>query len=342
MKVPPPLSFLMIGCETSRRRLPASLPVLIALLLTGCDGVQSALDPAGTEAERVYKLFLFMSAGAGVIWLVVFGTATYAMRVRPHEHKERTARQFIFWGGVIFPVVVLAGLLTFGLSLIPELRAAGDGLRISVSGEQWWWRVAYHRPGSSTPVTSANEIRLPAGQRVELTLESPDVIHSLWIPSLGGKLDMIPGRTTRLVLEPTRTGTFRGVCAEFCGPSHALMAFPVVVMEQEAFDAWLAGRASPARPGADVSEGEALFRQAGCGSCHAVRGTAADGTIGPDLTHVGSRLSLGAGILPNDTASFVRFIRQVELIKPGARMPSFAMLPEEDVSAIARYLESLQ
>lgn len=322
--------------------------VLAAGVLPGCEGIQSALHPAGYEADRVFWLFLIMLGGSGVIWLIVFGTATYAMRIHPHAHEERVASRFIFWGGVVFPTVVLAGLLAVGLTMIPELRKAGDGLRIAVSGEQWWWRVAYYPEGSNEPIPSANEIRLPVGERVELILDSPDVIHSFWIPPLGGKMDMIPGRTTRLVLEPTRTGTFRGVCAEFCGESHALMAFSVVVMELDAFDAWLREQSAPAQSGNPGGGGGAnesghdLFLRSGCAACHSIRGTEAAGVIGPDLTHVGSRLSLGAGILPNDVPAFTRFINDVETIKPGALMPSFAMLPEDEVTAIARYLASLE
>src|SRR5690606_18105558 len=130
------------------------------------------------------------------------------------------------------------------------LRAAGDGLTVAVSGEQWWWRVDYRTADGNGVVRSANEIRLPAGRRVELVLDSPDVIHSFWIPPLGGKMDMIPGRTTRLVLEPERPGSYRGACAEYCGLSHALMAFSVEVMESAAFDEWLAREAAPAREAA--------------------------------------------------------------------------------------------
>jgi cytochrome c oxidase subunit II len=199
-------------------------------------------------------------------------------------------------------------------------------------------------PGRDAPVASANEVRLPRGQRVEIELSSPDVIHAFWIPSLGGKVDMIPGRVNRLVLEPTRAGSFRGVCAEFCGESHALMAFSVEVMEPAAFEQWLAeqaaGAVAPATP--EAMRGQALFEQVGCGACHAVRGTAAEGTIGPDLTHLAGRATLAAGILPNDREALVRWITQAETIKPGSRMPSFGALPEGDVEAIAAYLEGLE
>jgi len=217
-----------------------------------------------------------------------------------------------------------------------------------VTGEQWWWRVAYTTPagaqGKETVVRSANEIRLPAGQRVELVLDSPDVIHSFWIPPLGGKMDMIPGRTTRLVLEPTRAGSYRGACAEFCGPSHALMAFSVEVMEPAAFERWLAAEAAPAAAPEEVAaqRGQRLFLDVGCGACHAVRGTEAAGEIGPDLTHLASRATLAAGTLPMTRDALERWISDPQAVKPGALMPAFGVLGESRVADIAAYLASLE
>jgi cytochrome c oxidase subunit 2 len=229
--------------------------------------------------------------------------------------------------------------------MLPDLLApAPEGsLRIAVTGEQWWWRVQYLPPGSA-PVELANEIRLPLGAPVEFELRSNDVIHSFWIPSLAGKMDMIPGRRTRLRLEATRTGSFTGACAEYCGSSHALMAFPVLVQEEEDFQRWLAGQADPAREPNEplAAAGSALFDSSGCGACHTVRGTSADGFIGPDLTHVGSRSTLGAGILPNEIDVFRRWIAEVDQIKPNVHMPAFGMLPEQDLDALAAYLASLR
>ena len=155
---------------------------------------------------------------------------------------------------------------------------------------------------------------------------------------------MIPGRRTQLVLEPTAAGIYRGVCAEFCGASHALMAFRVVVQERPEFDAWLARQAAPAAAPADglAAAGAEAFLRNGCGACHAVRGTPALGTVGPDLTHVGGRLSLGAGILPNDPEAFLRFVSLTGEIKPSVHMPAFGMLPAAELEAIAAYLEALQ
>jgi cytochrome c oxidase subunit 2 len=318
-----------------------------ALLLVGCGGPQSALDPAGRGAERIADLFWCMAAGAGIIWLAVVGLAIYAIRVPPESHSHRQARLLIIGAGAVLPTVVLAGLLAYGLALIPELlRPASEShLHIAVSGEQWWWRVRYVTSSDNGgAIELANEIRLPVGQRVEFHLESPDVIHSFWIPALGGKIDMIPGRRNRLTLEPTRTGVFRGVCAEFCGTAHALMSFDVVLLELADFAVWLTHQHAPAQPPAQplAVRGQEIFLANGCGACHTVRGTPADGVVGPDLTHVGSRLSLGAGILPNEPEAFRRWIAYTADVKPGVHMPAFGMLPPEDLQALAAYLDGLE
>ncbi|MGE0082308.1 MAG: cytochrome c oxidase subunit II [Thiohalomonadaceae bacterium] len=315
-----------------------------AMALCACDGAQSALNVAGTHAERIASLFWWMVAGGALIWLLVVALAVYATHIRPGRPHPRLALWLIVGGGVAFPVVVLTVLLVGGLIMMPQLRAPpGEAdLQIAVSGEQWWWRVSYFT--AEGPVELANEIRLPVQRRVTFVLSSPDVIHSFWIPPLGGKMDMIPGRVTYLTLEPTREGVFRGVCAEYCGASHAFMAFPVVVMAQEAFDQWLEAQAAPAAPpqNALARRGQQAFLANGCGACHTVRGTAADGGVGPDLTHVGSRLSLAAGVLDNGHPFFVRWLVDTARIKPGVHMPAFGMLPEAQVDAIAAYLETLQ
>ena len=286
-----------------------------------------------------------MTGGALVVWAGVGWLLWSAIRGRAAQNSARQARLYIIGGGAVVPTVVLTGLLLYGLGMTPALLAPAPpgSLRIVVTGEQWWWRVRYV-PASGEAVTLANEIRLPVGEPVEFELDSPDVIHAFWIPALGGKMDMIPGRRTRLLLEPTRAGTFRGQCAEYCGTSHALMAFPVVVMEKDDFARWLDAQRAPAAEATDASaaHGCELFFLNGCAACHTIRGTPARGTIGPELTHVGSRLTLGAGILPNDPAALVRWLEQTNQVKPGVRMPHCGMLPREELGALAAYLESLQ
>ncbi|MCV0394811.1 MAG: cytochrome c oxidase subunit II [Rhizobiaceae bacterium] len=315
--------------------------------LAGCAGIQSALDPAGVEADAVAALFWVMVAGAAVIWLAVMGVLYYATRRDRVVHSETFAGRVILWAGAILPTLILTALLAYGLSMMPRLRpwdarAAEDApLRIEVVGEQFWWRVTYHRDGME-PVVSANEIRMPVGERVTFTLRSADVIHAFWIPSLGGKMDMIPGRENTLTLEATKAGIYRGPCAEFCGSSHALMALAAVVMETGAFDEWLARQAEPS-PGVGENEaGRAAFLANGCGACHAVAGTEANGTIGPDLSHLGSRVTLGAGIVENSKAGIGRFIAETDHVKPGVRMPAYRALPDEEIDAIAGWLKGLE
>ncbi|WP_035485976.1 cytochrome c oxidase subunit II [Geminicoccus roseus] len=325
----------MIRTSRHRRLL---WPVAL-LALAGCSGPQSALDPAGVEAEEIATLFWQMLAGAGVIWTLVLGTAIYASRSDQRLWSERRALNMILWAGAIVPTLVLAGLLAHGLRLMPLLRAEGSDLRIEVAGERFWWRVTYLRDGLPSVVT-ANELRLPAGADVEVVLTTTDIIHSFWIPSISGKTDMIPGRTNRQMLRPTRPGIYRGACAEFCGSSHALMAMSAEVMAPDAFARWLEAEARPAVPSG--ARGEQVFLQNGCGACHAVRGISDGAAIGPDLTHLGSRHTVGAGILDNTPENIAHFVAHTEALKPGVRMPPYDMLPEDDLVALATWLGSLR
>jgi cytochrome c oxidase subunit 2 len=286
-----------------------------------------------------------MSAAGGIIWLAVVGLAVYAVRREREPYTLREGRTLIVAGGFVFPAIALAGLLSYSLATLPDYLAPvpAGSLRVSVVGEQWWWRIRYHHPDGRA-IDLANEIHLPVGEPVEFQLESRDVIHSFWIPALAGKSDMIPGRRTRLRMEPLRTGFFKGLCAEYCGSSHALMGFPVVVQERKDFDAWLERESEPA---AETEEphavrGRVLFGASGCGACHTVRGTEADGRLGPDLTHVGSRSSLGAGLLPNTVEDFEHWIARTEELKPDVHMPAFGMLPASEIAAMASYLGSLK
>jgi cytochrome c oxidase subunit II len=335
----------MIARRTGHRLACGGIASFFIFSLAGCSGPQSSLDPAGVSADRIAALFWWMTAGALISWAAVVWLTVSAVRGRVSRNTERQARLYVIGGGALFPTLVLTGLLLYGLGMMPELLAPAPpgSLKITVTGEQWWWRVRYHRPDGA-PVELANEIRVPVGEPIAFELDSPDVIHSFWIPSLGGKMDMIPGRRTRLVLHPTRIGTFRGACAEYCGTSHALMAFPVVVMAKTEFTRWLEQQQQPARAPADAvtTQGHDAFFLNGCSACHTITGTDARGLVGPDLTHVGSRLTLGAAIVPNGPDGFIRWIQQTNKVKPGVHMPHFGMLPREELNALAHYLESLQ
>jgi cytochrome c oxidase subunit 2 len=208
------------------------------------------LAPAGRSAERIADLFWWMTAGGILIWAAVLVLAIYAAGTEPPKDGGRKAHALILTGAIT-PAVVLAGLLIYGLSMLQEAiaPAPANSLRISVYGEQWWWRVRYEPPGRQ-PFELANRVLLPVGEPVEFRLHSRDVIHSFWIPSLGGKMDMIPGRVNRLALLPTKTGSFRGVCAEYCGRSHANMAFQADVVSREEFAKWLEQESQSANRGA--------------------------------------------------------------------------------------------
>lgn len=327
------------GWHRAAAALAASLP------LASCSGIQSALDPAGEEASLVATLFWVMAVGGGVIWALVVALSLYASRWKRRPVTEKAAGRLIFWAGVAFPVAVLTALLAYALWLMPSLRPfAGTeraSLRIEVVGSQFWWHVVYHRPGGAD-VVSANEIRLPVGERVEFSLTSADMIHSFWIPALGGKMDLVPGRVNRLSLKATRAGTYRGQCAEFCGTAHALMAFPVVVMDPGELDAWLDARSVASAGIEEAQSGRAVFLRRDCGDCHRVAGTPARGTAGPDLSHVGSRLTIGAGLLDNDLETMARFVAHSASLKPASRMPAYADLSEDELAAVAAWLKGLQ
>lgn len=320
-------------------RPPVGVPILAAAaVVAGCAGEQSAFSPFGPEAAAMRTLAIVMFSAAALIAAGVLALAWHAVRTDEGIDHRRGMRM-VLWLGAIGPTLLLTALL---LASLPRMRPleAGDGApAIEVGGEQFWWRVAYVLPGGER-IETANEVAVPVGAAVTFALDSPDVIHSFWIPGLAGKIDMIPGRTNELVAEASRPGTYRGQCAEFCGLSHARMAFDVHALRPDAFDAWLAALAAPA---ADVpGPGRELFGEYGCDGCHVVRGHF-DGTpIGPDLTHVGGRASLAAGTLPMSVDALARFIRDPQAIKPGAWMPAFRDMPAEHADAIAAYLAELQ
>ncbi len=297
-------------------------------------------DPAGPYAGSIATLSWVLIAMAvavlGVVlaalWIALFGGASL---------KARLGGPTMVWaGGIVFPVVVLSALLIYGLSLTRNLTepVPADAMRVRITGEMWWWRVAY-LDGKGQPVMlDANELHIPAGRPVLVELESNDVIHSFWVPRLSGKLDMVPGRRNVLPIQADKPGVFAGQCAEYCGGPHALMGFVVVAHTPSEFDAWLASRRTP-RPTIAMA-GEALFRSTGCAACHRIAGTDANGYAGPDLTHVGSRRSLGAGILPNNRGTMMGWIGDSQSIKPGNRMPPYKMLSAQELQTLAAYLEA--
>jgi cytochrome c oxidase subunit II len=315
-------------------------------ILAGCGENQSALNPKGPEAYQIALLtWLLFALGAVVLALVIAATAL-ALRGSDRTRRILSSGGTVVAAGLVFPIVTLSALLGLGVWLTRAAVAPtedANAVHIDVVGEQWWWRIAFRRRDGSI-VPGANELRIPTGRTIVLTLRSADVIHSFWVPNLAGKMDMIPGRTTQLRLRADERGVFRGQCAEYCGGPHALMALGVVAMPPAEFDTWLDSQARNARAPESLPahRGASLFLAAGCGACHAVRGTAAEGSVGPDLTHLGSRRSVGIDTMAMSEASVARFIRDGQHVKPGNLMPPFQIFSDGDLQAIASYLVSLR
>jgi cytochrome c oxidase subunit 2 len=308
--------------------------------------VQSALAPASPAAESHFTLALVMTIGATLIFLGVAILASWAL-FAPHAWRGWLAsRRAVIAGGFVFPAIVLSALLVWGLLLTRAASTVGEEprLRIEIIGEQFWWRVRYLDRQGRAEFSSANEIRIPTGEPVRLVLKSADVIHSFWVPSLAGKLDMLPGRTNVLDIRAERAGVYRGQCAEYCGAQHTRMALLVVAQPPEEFARWRAAEREPAARSEIpfLARGRELFVRAGCGACHTVRGIAADGELGPDLTHVGGRRTIGAGQFPTNVGTLAGWISSSQHLKPGNRMPSFDVFTGEELRALAAYLESLK
>jgi cytochrome c oxidase subunit 2 len=261
----------------------------------------------------------------------------------PEVMRDVGGTSWIYIGSGI-TLLVLFGTTIWVLLVLSAVAAPAKkpAMTIEVSGHQWWWEARYQGGDAAKTLVTANEIHIPVGEPVHLRLVSNDVIHSFWIPKLAGKTDMIPGQVNYAWLQADHPGTYRGQCGEFCGAQHAHMALYVIAQERPAFDAWmqaqLADAATPAN--ALVLRGQQVFLTR-CSVCHAVRGTDAGGALGPDLTHLMSRATIGAGALPNNTGSLEGWIANAQAIKPGARMPPQNLSPEE-LHAVSAYLQTLE
>lgn len=301
------------------------------------------LDPAGPFAGSIAVLSWVLFAMAVVVLGAVLAALSVALFGTPALRRRLGGQAAIWVGGVAFPLVVLTALLIYGLSLTRSLSepAPAGAMRVAVTGEMWWWRVAYLDRRGNVVLWDANELHIPVGETVEIELRSGDVIHSFWVPRLSGKLDMVPGRVNVMKIRADEPGTYGGQCTEYCGGPHALMGFVVVAHEPAEFRQLMAARRErfAARDAASEMRGTALFASAGCAACHRIAGTPHNGMAGPDLTHVGSRRTLGAGILPNNRGTLMGWIGNAQAIKPGNRMPPYAVLPAEDIRDLAIYLE---
>ena len=319
------------------------LPLWAIVLLSACAGPQSALDPAGPSAASIHRLGIVLWIGATFVTLLV----VVLMLVPFVSRRERVVNRnwFLWGGGVALPAVTLTFLVPYVMIVGQGTRAAttSDRLTIDVTGSIYWWEMSYRRGSGQRSITSANELHLPVGEPVELFLRANDVIHSFWVPNIAGKVDMIPGHVNRTVIQVDRTGVFRGQCAEYCGAQHALMAFAVIAVPRPEFNAWLTRLGEPAPEPAteELRTGRDLFLSLGCCACHTVRGVI-EGRRGPDLTQIGARRTIGAGMLPNGIGNIAGWIASAQHLKPGNLMPSYDQLKGEQLRAVSAYLDSLK
>ena len=317
--------------------------------------IQHALEPMGPQAAHIAQLWWLTLAACAVVFIAILVALAIALRRAPRalettpgdatplHRAEPRSRHAV----AIATAISTAGLFALLVASVATDHALAtmplkDPLSIEVVAHQWWWDVHYADADPAKSFTTANEIHVPVGRPVLLTLKSDDVIHSFWVPNLHGKKDLIPGRTSTFPIQADHAGTFRGQCAEYCGAQHAYMAFFVVAEAPDAFERWRAAQAAPAaEPAGDAAQGRDLFLSGSCMLCHAVRGTTANAHKAPDLTHVASRAWIGAGRLRNEPANVAQWIRDPQQFKPGVNMPSHPV-PDDQLKALSAYMGSLE
>ncbi|MBZ9985030.1 MULTISPECIES: cytochrome c oxidase subunit II [unclassified Mesorhizobium] len=336
-----------------KRLFPKACCAAALLALSGCSGWQSALDPKGPAAGELAWLIWFFTALCAAVWMLVMVVlvATLFQRVRTGKDplvldlasEHRKMRVVLTAVGVTAAILIGLTLLSFFANRTLAGIGSDEALTVRVTGHQWWWEVRYENAQPSRILTTANEIHIPAGEPVRLLLTSTDVIHSFWVPSLAGKLDLIPGHMNVLDIRADKPGVYRGQCAEFCGAQHANMGTFIIAEPRPQFDAWLDDQLRPAAAptNAEAKAGADLFLQRPCVMCHRIGGTPAGGTVAPDLTHIASRQTLAAGTLTMSRGNLAAWIADPQGIKPGSHMPVTALNGDE-LNAIIAYLEGLK
>ena len=341
---------------TARRlRRLAALPALVpaGLLLTGCGRTQDALAPESHASKDIASLFWWMMGGAWIgLGLVVVlllwswkrrGRRGFGSDAAGPKPGERTAWVVVVGGGIVVPIVLLATLFVisdvFVIRTTEAPAATATKLTVRVIGHQWWWEVRY--PG--TTAVTANEIHIPVRTPVRVVVTTADVIHSFWVPQLNRTIDTIPGKTNSIEFYADAVGRYRGQCDEFCGLQHAHMAFYVYADPPDVFQRWLAAQARTAVAPTEgaAKQGEQVFMNGPCSTCHTIRGTTAHGYVGPDLTHLASRSTLGALAIPNRKDYLAGWITDSQSVKPGNQMPDVNVRGRR-LQALVAYLEGLK
>ena len=309
--------------------------------------VPSLFDPMAEPAGGILDFGLMIILICGGIFVVVTAALMYTItryRERPGEEGREPAQVYgseqleLAWTITPVLIVIVLGLITAGrIFVLQKDEPPPNSLAIRVVGHQWWWELQY----KDYDFITANELHLPIGQTAFLDLESEDVIHSFWVPQLSGKTDLIPTRTNHMWIQPKETGLFVGQCAEYCGTQHAHMLLRVFVHTDEEFQEWVAEQKKDAMRVASARVGRETFETTACVNCHTVRGVTEIGQFGPDLTHLMSRTTIGAGAASNDKENLIAWITNPDHFKPGARMPAMKLNPEQ-IDHVADYLMTLK
>lgn len=337
--------------------MPLLALVLLVGLLVACDAPQSTTEIAGDYNDTVWGPYRVVLVLAAVVFVLVL-VLTLGFSIWFRERPGRQARQIhgntrleVVWTLVPVAIIAMIAVPTFDALFKIADKPPADALKVEAIGHQWWFEFRYLDEAGNTVLTTANELHLPEGRAVAVDLRSVDVIHSFWVPAIAGKVDMIPGHDNKISFTATkaRPEPYLGQCAELCGLSHANMRFRVFVHSPADFETWLADQQKEAvSPTGDLAaEGEQIFAQSACIGCHTIRGTSAQGTVGPDLTHVGSRTTIAAGVLENNAQNLSRWIHNSADVKPGSKMPPQGVsaggtLTDDQIDAIAAYLLSLR
>jgi cytochrome c oxidase subunit 2 len=323
--------------------------LLVAITCIGCEGNQSMFNPQGPAARSIAGfgwLLIGISIAVYVAVLVALGWALVRQRRPDDDQPATSSRLTVAIASAAAVTAATLVMLTISSEAVGRNLTSPTGpgaITVDVVGHQWWWEFQYRDVSPQDVVTAPNELHVPVGTNVVLKAQSRDVIHSFWVPNLQGKRDLIPGQVTSIWIQADKAGVYRGQCAEFCGHQHAKMAFVVVAEPMDAFLEWIRNQRQPSADptGAAERQGRDLFLSSTCVTCHTIRGTDAGSRVGPDLTHVGSRMMLAAGTLPNIDEHLKRWVANPQLVKPGVRMPPSAFDPEE-LDAVVSYLRSLR
>ena len=329
------------------RRLAFSASLFLFLAACAENAPQDTLEPQGEVARRIDQLINPVFIVAGLVFVLVEGLVLLAVlkfRSKPDspEPEQIHGNTRLEVGWTLIPALILLAVAVPTIAVIFDLAKKPENpVNVTVIGHQFWWEYRYDDLG----VVTANELRMPVGRPVFLTLNSDDVIHSYWIPALAGKTDVVPGRSNTMSFSADAPGEYLGQCTEFCGDSHANMRAKAIAMTAQDFDAWVAGQRAAsvkAAAGTPAEEGALAFAQKGCGTCHTVEGVS-EGIIGPNLTHFATRTSFAGSIFANNDANLRKWLRDPQGEKPGNKMiiPGAPLTPDEITKLIA-YLNTLR